>query len=177
MHRLTLLTQAQTGQFLQLIDQHREPVTTATWAPDGQSFVTASLERRDSTLCLWDLQGRRLHKWSNDYRVQDCAITPDGQRLVVVSTEKGIFVYDFHTKEEEYRLDLKINLTCLTISRDSKQMLVNVVDNEIHLLDIETAVLVKTFRGQKQGQFVIRSSFGGAAENFVISGSEGTITS
>ena len=31
----------------------------------------------------------------------------------------------------------------------------------------------RRFKGQKQGEFIIRSSFGGAAENFVLSGSEG----
>lgn len=126
-------------------------------------------------MCLWNLQAQRLHRWSNDYRVQDCSITPDGKRLIVISTEKDIYVYNFITKAEEYRLKLKSNLTCLTVSADSKEMLVNVVDNEIHLLDIETASLVRTFEGQKQGQYVIRSTFGGAGQNFVISGSEGMI--
>lgn len=52
-------------------------------------------------------------------------------------------------------------------------MLINMADNEVQLIDIETAEIVKRFLGQKQGAFVIRSSFGGADENLIISGSEG----
>ena len=154
------------------IDHHVEPVTTAAWAPDGETFVTGSLDKQ-SQLCQWNLSGRNLYTWSTDWRVQDCAISPDGQRLVTMTSEKQIFVYNFVTRQEEYSLRLKTDLTCINISRDSKQILVNMADNELQLIDINTAEIVRRFLGQKQGKFVIRSAFGGADENLVISGSEG----
>lgn len=154
------------------IDHDTQPVTTASWAPDGQSFVTGSLDKK-SSLCLWTLSGQALHNWTTDYRIQDCAISPDGQRLVTISSERQIFVYNFVTREEEYSILLKTKMTCVNISRDSRYMLINMADNEVQLIDIETAEIVRRFLGQKQGAFVIRSSFGGADENLVISGSEG----
>ena len=116
-----------------------------------------------------------MYTWTTDWRVQDCAISPDGQRLVTITTERHIFVYNFITRQEEYSLRLKTDLTCITISRDSKHILVNMADNELQLIDINTAEIVRRFLGQKQGKFVIRSTFGGADENLVISGSEGEI--
>lgn len=64
-------------------------------------------------------------------------------------------------------------MTCISISQDSQYMLINMADNEVQLIDIETAEIVRRFFGQKQGEFVIRSAFGGGDENLIISGSEG----
>lgn len=74
---------------------------------------------------------------------------------------------------EQYSLSLKLDLTSIKVSRDSQYMLVNMSDSEIQLFDIETAEVVRRFTGQKQAEFMIRSTFGGAAENFIVSGSEG----
>lgn len=158
------------------IDHHNQPVSTASWAPDGDSFVTGSLDKQ-SQLCLWNLDGRPSYSWSIDYRVQDCAISPDGQRMVTISTEKQITVYNFVTREEEYSILLRSKMTCISISRDSRYMLVNMADNEVQLIDIQTAEIVRRFLGQKQDTYVIRSSFGGADENLIISGSEGIYSS
>lgn len=154
------------------LDHREEPVTTASWAPDGRSFVTGTLEL-DFHMAHWNLQGANLHTWKHSIRVQDCAITPDGRRLVVITSDKKLCVYDFRTYAEEYRISFPVDLTCVTITQDSKYMLLSTGGNEIQLLNIETTDVVRKYEGQKQGSFVIRSSFGGAAENFVISGSEG----
>ncbi|EZF26585.1 hypothetical protein H112_01335 [Trichophyton rubrum D6] len=161
------------GTCLLTIEHHHAPITSASWAPDGESFVTGSLDSQ-SQLCHWSVPHKSLlYTWPGQYRVRDCAITPDGKRLIAISLQKRIYVYNFITREEEYSVLLKLDLTCLSVSADSRFMLVNMSENEVQLLDIETAEVVRRFLGQKQGNFLIRSAFGGAAENFVVSGSEG----
>ncbi|KAF7585800.1 hypothetical protein BBP40_010081 [Aspergillus hancockii] len=161
----------ETGRCLLTINHHRQPVTAAAWAADGESFVTASLDKA-TQLCHWSMRGHPLHIWQGDFRVQDCAITPDGRRLIAADVEEKIHVYNFITHEEEYCLALKSKPTSVAVSRDSRHMLVNLSEGQIQLIDIETTDVIRRFQGQKQGSFVIRSTFGGAGENFVVSGSE-----
>ncbi|PGH00777.1 hypothetical protein AJ79_08115 [Helicocarpus griseus UAMH5409] len=165
------LWDVETGRCILTIDQHHEPVTCAAWAPDGESFVTGSLDSQYQ-LCHWSVDGKSISKWSGPFRVRDCAISPDGRRLVAISTEKKVYVYNFQTGVEEYNMTLKLDVTCINISRDSRFMLLNMSECEVQLLDIETGQLARQYLGQLQGNFIIRSTFGGAAENFVISGSE-----
>ena len=124
-------------------------------------------------LCLWNLNGDSLYSWATNYRILDCAISPDGQRLVTISSEKQIIVYNFVTKQQLYSILLRTKMTCINISRDSRHMLVNMAENEVQLIDIETANVVRRFLGQRQTEYIIRSAFGGADENLIISGSEG----
>ena len=166
-----------TGRLLMTVD-HRSsyPVSAASWAPDSRSFVTSCLDK-GTQLVHWTLErsepDNQLHTWSGGFRAQDCAISADGEKLVVIDSDKHLYVYNFHTYEQEYLFTFPFKATSVTISQDSKYMLVNLTSEEVHLLDIRTAELIRKFEGQKQGNFIIRSSFGGADENFIVSGSEG----
>lgn len=65
-------------------------------------------------------------------------------------------------------------ITSLSVSADGRYALVNVQESqELHLWDLEEQQLVRKYTGQKQGTFVIRSTFGGDDDAFVLSGSEG----
>ena len=167
------LWDAITGHCMYTIQNHNEPVTAASWTPSGQAFITGSLDK-ESSLNMWSEKAERVYTWPSNYRINALAVSPDGARLVTLSDEPQIHVYNLHTREEEYSLRLKASLTSVTITRDSKYMLVNMADSELQLIDINTAEIFQRFLGQKQGDFVIRSTFGGADENLVISGSEGT---
>lgn len=148
-------------------------VSSAAWAPNGQTFVIGSQDIQLG-LGLWNLDGEKIHEWKEEgLRVYDLAISPDGQRLVVL-LEQRIFVYDFVTREKlcEWALE-DVKLTSINISRNSHHMLISMNDNKIRLMDIDTGEVLQSFSGRKQTEFIIRSAFGGADENFVVSGSEG----
>ena len=97
--------------------------------------------------------------------------------MVVISVERQISVYDFWTREEEYSIMMKHKMTSVSISRGSNYMLINMANDEVHLIEIETAEICRRFLGQKQDKFIIRSCFGGADENLIISGSAGSLPS
>jgi WD40 repeat protein len=119
------------------------------------------------------MRGTSLHTWKGGFRVQDCAVSSDGRRLVAADTDSKIHVFDFETYEEVICFPVSSKPTSVAISRDSKHMLVSLAEGEIQLLEMDTSYVIRRFTGQKQGEFVIRSTFGGADENFVVSGSEG----
>ena len=160
----------QSGRCMQVIDHHEQAVTTAAWTPDGNTIVTGSLDRH-TQLCLRSADGQEPFNWPTDLRTQDCAITPDGQKLVVMSSDNYITVYNLQTKAEEYSIKVSHRMTCISVSRDSRNMLVNMQNDEVHLIDIATADIIRRYTGQQQGEYIIRSAFGGADEGLIISGS------
>lgn len=89
--------------------------------------------------------------------------------------EETLYIYDMRTYIEEYRTKFSSRITCITISQDNGLALINLSEGEVHMMDIDQGYIVRKFKGQKQGTNIIRSCFGGAAENFVLSGSEGKL--
>lgn len=77
------------------------------------------------------------------------------------------------TRELEYEIDLQTRLTSVSISADSKHLLINNMNGIAQLFDLVNREPVQTYSGHTGGQYLIRSDFGGANESFVISGSEG----
>ena len=71
-------------------------------------------------------------------------------------------------------MDLEVKMGSISISQDSRFLLVNKFNGEAQMFDVQTHEVVRTFvSGDSTGHYVIRSTFGGANESFVIVGSEG----
>ncbi|KAI4961430.1 hypothetical protein J4E86_000458 [Alternaria arbusti] len=162
-----------TGVCIQCISDFTYPCTTAAWDPSGTRIILGSQD--DNMGCsVWDLDGNLKHNFADDgkLRVNGLALSFDGQRLVVI-TESAIVVFDYATYERiaEFQLD-GTKLTSVTISQDSRHMLVSISPDQIKLMEIDTGDVIQRFEAHAQKQFMIRSAFGGADENFVVSGSE-----
>lgn len=129
---------------------------------------------------VWDLSGFCLHNFGKDIaklRVNDLAISPNGQRLVILS-ESSIIVFDFDSYEKIYEWQVDdVKLMSVTISQDSRHMLVSMSQAHIQLMEIDSGKVIHRFEGHQQKDFILRSAFGGADENFVVSGSEGMLIS
>ncbi len=170
--RIKTSNRDQTGALIKTLDRFDAPVSSCVWAADSKSFVTGSFDK-EKPICTWSVDGERLATWTKKHRTEDLAVSPDRRWLVAMDDRKSLHVYNFATRELEYEWDMKVRLTSVCISRDSRFLLVNKVDGEAQLIDIATRDVVQKYQGHTGGDCTIRSAFGGANESFVISGSEG----
>jgi WD repeat-containing protein 26 len=150
--------------------EHNNIVTVCRWFPNGQNFISASV---DKAVIVWNLAGTVMYQWSLD-RMFDLAITPDGNKMIAICNERKLHVYGINDNFAEHlNYQMPHNMTSVVASNDSRYVLINSMAQEVHLWDIEKFQLVRKFVGQTQEHFMIRSCFGGPDQNFVLSGSEG----
>ncbi|ROW09133.1 hypothetical protein VPNG_05780 [Cytospora leucostoma] len=160
-----------TGELIRRFERFEEPISSCAWAPDGRSLVLGAFDTQRS-LCTWNLKGEKLYTWTKKNRTEDLALSPDGRWLVAMDDKKHIYVYDFVTRDLKYEMELASRPTSVSITEDSKYLLVNKQDGEAQLYNIINRAAVQKYVGHSVGDYVIRSDFGGAHESFVISGSE-----
>ena len=154
------------------MERFEEPVSSCVWATDGRSIVIGSFDK-DRALCQWSLDGEKLYTWTKKHRTEDLAISADAHWMVAMDDLNHIHLYNFITRELEYEMELKSRPTSVSITRDSRYLLINTKDHEAQLIDIVTREPVQKYTGHTGGDYTIRSDLGGADESFVISGSEG----
>ncbi|KAK0635741.1 WD40-repeat-containing domain protein [Bombardia bombarda] len=169
--RYAKIWDTESGDLIRTVERFNEPVSSCVWTRDGSSLIIGTLDK-DKSLCQWDLALDSVHVWTRKHRTEDLAISPDGQWLAAMDEQNRLHIYNVATREQEYELELKTRPTSVSISHDSRHLLVNKTDGEAQLIDIASRDVVQRYRGHSGGEFTIRSDFGGANESFVISGSE-----
>jgi WD40 repeat protein/serine/threonine protein kinase len=100
---LSVFHEAQAADALILsMTGHAERVWYASFSPDGQRVVTASL---DTTARIWDASiGRELARLGHTDSVHYAAFSPDGARVVTASSDKTAHIWDVATGRELVRL-------------------------------------------------------------------------
>ncbi|OTB07748.1 hypothetical protein M426DRAFT_266987 [Hypoxylon sp. CI-4A] len=165
------LWDVKTGICIKQLEKFQEPVTGCVWAPDNLTFVTGALDK-DHGLVQWDRHGDKIYEWNCSHRVEDLTISPDGRWLVASDGVSSIHVYNFPTRELAYKWDLTAKVTSVSISQNSRHLLVSHSNGVARLIDLPYREPVQNFAGFTSENFMIRSSFGGASESFIVSGSE-----
>ncbi|XP_057481856.1 WD repeat-containing protein 26 homolog [Actinidia eriantha] len=159
------------GECLYVYERPGVGLISCGWFPDGKGIVSGMT---DKSICLWDLDGRELECWKGQrtVNVSDMAITDDGKRIISICKETAILLLDREAKFERLIEEEQV-ITSFSLSRDNKFLLVNLINQEIHLWSIEDDVkVVSKYKGHTRTRFVIRSCFGGFEQAFIASGSE-----
>lgn len=159
------------GECLHVYEKNGVGLISCGWFPDGRGIFSGMA---DKSICLWDLDGVELECWKGQQtlKISDMAITDDGKRIINICRETTILLLDREAKFERLIEEDEV-ITSFSLSKDNKFLLVNLINQEIHLWSIESEPkVVSKYKGHKHARFVIRSCFGGFEQAFIASGSE-----
>nr|GMD78133.1 WD repeat-containing protein 26-like isoform X1 [Ipomoea batatas] len=161
----------QSGECVHVYEKSELGLISCGWSPDGKTIFTGVT---DKSISMWDLDGNELECWKGQrtIRTSDIGITTDGKQIISVHKDKTILLFGWESKAEK-SIKEDQDITSFVLSRDSKYLLVSLLNQEIHLWSIDGSVTcIAKFKGHKRNRFVVRSCFGGLDDAFIASGSE-----
>ncbi|OWM73263.1 hypothetical protein CDL15_Pgr001377 [Punica granatum] len=159
------------GKCLSVYEKAGNGFVSCRWFPDGKWMCFGA---NDKSICMWDLEGKELECWKGQrtLRISDLEVTSDGKQIISICRETAILLLNREAKVERL-IEEDQTITSFSLSQDNRYLLVNLLNEEIHLWDIQGEVkLVAKYKGHKRSRFVIRSCFGGLEQAFIASGSE-----
>ncbi|KAF2769204.1 WD40 repeat-like protein [Teratosphaeria nubilosa] len=189
------VTSTRDGRRVAYGDHFDYPVTSAAWLPNSSEFIIGS-QSSERPLGLYSLRpangssnasvvkNNNLYTWRDppfdsslrenppSYRITDCAVDPRGERMVATTTDNFILSFDLGTRMKIGEWQMEDKLQSINFGVDGTQILVNMNEQGVFALDARTGEILGRYEGMVQKEYVVRSCFGGAGENFVVSGSE-----
>lgn len=148
-------------------------VSSCAWFPDSKRLVCGSSDP-EKGIYMWDCDGNEIKAWKGMRmpKILDLAVTPDGENLISIFSDKEIRILNLGTSTERV-ISEEHPITSLSVSGDSKFFMVNLNSQEIHMWDVAGKWdSPLRYVGHKQHKYVIRSCFGGLNSSFIASGSE-----
>ncbi|XVF58463.1 hypothetical protein PTKIN_Ptkin07bG0068900 [Pterospermum kingtungense] len=162
------------GECLHVYEKSGLGMVSCGWSPDGKCIFSGLT---DKSICMWELDGKELECWKGQrtLKFSDLEITSDGKQIISICRETAILLLDREAKVERF-IEEDQTITSFSSSIDNRFLLVNLLNQEIHLWNIEgDPMLVCKYRGHKRTRFIIRSCFGGLEQAFIASGSEDSL--
>lgn len=161
----------ESGQCIRAYEKPGIGMRSCGWLPDGKHIVCGMANK---SICLWELDGAEGQSWKCQGQLRSVSeIAIIGDQFISICTEFKILMLDWHTNVWRTAVEELQPITSFSFSEDNKFLLVNVMNEEIHLWDVENEPhMVFTFKGHRRKRFIIRSCFGGFHQTYVASGSE-----
>ena len=183
------------GRRVAMVDHFDYPVTAAAWLPDSQTFVVGS-QSSQRPLGLYSLRSSTstssgvvneiynfrdppldssgVNPTISSLRISDCAVSNDGSRLAATTTHNRLLLYDLPARRQLSDWVFEEGITSVSFAPDNTQeLLVSMNHGRVLTLSALTRETIMSFDGVRQEELVVRSTYGGAANHLVISGSEG----
>ncbi|KAJ8964842.1 hypothetical protein NQ317_006891 [Molorchus minor] len=157
-----------TEKFLKVSQSPEDALTCCAWNKDGTRFVVGGI-RGHFYQC--DLEGNVLDSWEG-VRVNGLWCRKDGKTVLASDTHHRLRGYIFEEVAEQQILQEDHPIMSFTVDKNDRLALLNVATQGVHLWDLNDKCLIRRYQGVTQGHFTIHSTFGGANQDFIASGSE-----
>lgn len=167
------LWDVETGTCKHTFGDHGFIISSCAWFPDSKRFVCGSSDP-EKGIYMWDCDGNEIKAWKGMRmpKVLDLAVTPNGENLISIFSEREIRIVNIATNAERV-ISEEHPIASLSVSGDSQFFVVNLNSQEIHMWDVAGKwEKPLEYTGHKQHKYVIRSCFGGLNSAFIASGSE-----
>ncbi|KAL8150645.1 hypothetical protein V2J09_020453 [Rumex salicifolius] len=159
------------GECLQVYEKQGLGLVSCEWFPDGEGVISGVT---DKSICFWDLDGIELEWWKGQrtLKISDMAITSDGKKILTICRDSTIVMVDREAKFETLIEEDQV-ITSFSLSKDNRFLLIDLLNQEIHLWSIEDGPkVISKYKGHKRSRFLLHSCFGGFEQSFIASGSE-----
>ncbi|KAL8201449.1 hypothetical protein R6Q57_012788 [Mikania cordata] len=159
------------GECLHVYEKGLLGLISCSWSPDGKCVFSGLT---DKSIIMWDLDGKEIEclKGQKIIRISDLQVTSDGKLIISICKETMILLIDRESRSERCIVEEQM-IASFTLSRDSKYLLISLVNEELHLWNIESHIrLIAKYKGHKRSRFIVRACFGGLEQAFIASGSE-----
>ncbi|XP_054795243.1 WD repeat-containing protein 26 homolog [Prosopis cineraria] len=160
-----------TGKCLQVYEKAGAGMVSCAWLPSGKNILSGL---NDKSICMWNSDGKELeaYKGLRTLKISDLAVTGDGEQILFICKDNAVLLFHRETQDERF-IEEDQTITSFSLSKDSKFLLVNLLNQEIHLWNVEhVPKLVGKYKGHRRSRFIVRSCFGGIRQSFIASGSE-----
>ncbi len=129
---------------------HKNPLTSASFSPDGSKIITAS---EDKIVRVWDVQGHLLSELTG---YTSANFSPNGSKIVTVAGDNMARVWDVQGKLLTTLMGHTGALTNAIFSTDGNKIVTASLDKTARVWDVQGKLLT-TLVGHKD--FVISASF------------------
>mmetsp|Transcript_16701 Transcript_16701/g.53344 ORF Transcript_16701/g.53344 Transcript_16701/m.53344 type:complete len:535 (-) Transcript_16701:49-1653(-) len=153
-----------------LLDDHKDVVTSARWLPGTQRVLSTSADR---TIKLWDNDGQVLTSKPCATIITDLQVAHSGAFALALGSDYIVRHVELASLEMRVCIADLGRVMCMSpLSRNDREVLLNLAQDDILLCDVMTGSVLRSFVGPRQSHYVIRSALSPPDDALVASGSE-----
>ncbi|KAJ8969588.1 hypothetical protein NQ317_011312 [Molorchus minor] len=181
-----------------ILEGHNYGAAYISWSLDSMHLIACGPEESPEVLVggirghfyQCDLEGNVLDSWEG-VRVNGLWCRKDGKTVLASDTHHRLrgyifeevartanvnifsFLFEFYIVDNfGFSLQEDHPIMSFTVDKNDRLALLNVATQGVHLWDLNDKCLIRRYQGVTQGHFTIHSTFGGANQDFIASGSE-----